>query len=124
MHPNLLYFYYSHDIVPVVLGARQQDYLHMAPPGSYIYAHDFKSPKHLAEYLNFLDKNPKAYNQYFAWKTRGSFIDTKYYCRLCAMLHGLDENPVQKWYHLSKWWTVSNCTNARWDPKQMSQKIV
>ena len=33
------------------------DYKLVAPPNSYIDVHDYKSPEHLAEYLEYLDRN-------------------------------------------------------------------
>ena len=38
--------------------------------GSFIYAAGFDSVKNLADYLNYLDNNDTAYNQYFKWKTK------------------------------------------------------
>lgn len=51
---------------------------------------DFYSPKHLADYLSYLDKNQTAYNSYFKWKKHITF----YYgpsllstvCRMCIHL--------------------------------------
>ncbi len=42
-------------IVPVVMGAGS--YERYFPNGSYINVFDFQSPKHLADYLHFLNKN-------------------------------------------------------------------
>ena len=53
-------------LVPIVYGAK--DVHKTAPPYSYIDVRDFKSPKHLAEYLIYLDKNETAYMSYFDWK--------------------------------------------------------
>ena len=53
-------------MVPVVYGA--DDVHKVAPPHSYIDVRDFKSPKHLAEYLLYLDKNDEEYISYFHWK--------------------------------------------------------
>ena len=53
-------------VVPVVYGAK--DVHKIAPPHSYIDVRDFKSPKHLADYLLYLDKNHTAYMSYFKWK--------------------------------------------------------
>ena len=53
------------NIVPVVYGAG--DYEKVAPPHSYIDALKY-TPQQLAEYLNMLDKNDTAYNEYFWWK--------------------------------------------------------
>nr|CAB3247563.1 alpha-(1,3)-fucosyltransferase 9-like [Phallusia mammillata] len=57
----------SYGTVPVVLGAVKGDYLKIAPPNSFIYAHDFKSPKEIAEYLKYLDRNQTAYVEYLNW---------------------------------------------------------
>ena len=45
------------------------------PPSGYINVLDFKSPKDLADYLLYLDKNTTAYNAYFKWKKHISFFD-------------------------------------------------
>lgn len=50
--------------VPVVWGAKKEDYLAVAPPGSFIYADDFSSMEELAFYLKYLDSNDTAYMQY------------------------------------------------------------
>ena len=55
-------------VVPIVMGARPEDYVAYAPPHSFIHVDDFRSPAHLAEYLHWLDKNDTAYNEYFRWK--------------------------------------------------------
>jgi len=41
-------------------------------PGDHCYINtaDFASPRHLAEYLQHLDSDEKAYADYFTWKTR------------------------------------------------------
>ena len=53
-------------IVPVVMGGA--DYVRAAPPGSYIDARDFKSPKELADRLVELAEDEEQYLQYFWWK--------------------------------------------------------
>ena len=51
LHRTLMY-----PTVPIVMGGA--DYKVVAPPGkSYINVFDFKSPKHLADYLLYLDKH-------------------------------------------------------------------
>ena len=42
--------------MPVVLGGA--NYERFAPPNSYINVADFDSPKHLANYLIYLDQHP------------------------------------------------------------------
>ena len=34
-----------------------------------------------------LDQNDTLYNSYFRWKGTGEMINTKFFCRLCALLH-------------------------------------
>lgn len=100
----------NHDVVPVVFGGA--DYKQYAPPLSYIDALKFKSPKDLAEYLIYLDQNPKEYNKYFDWK-RGystTLLSTQLYvCEFCAQL--LDPAMPHKTYEdLDDWWnTKSEC---------------
>ena len=78
-----------HFIVPVTLGGA--NYSQVAPPHSFINALDFESPRKLAEYLNFLDKNSSEYLKYFQWKS--GYTTSGYgahirpgLCRLCAIL--------------------------------------
>ncbi|KAK2162782.1 hypothetical protein LSH36_91g00008 [Paralvinella palmiformis] len=115
---NALY----NDIVPVVMGAHPDDYAAVAPPGSYIHVDDFESPRHLAEYLHKLDNNDTLYNEYFRWKGSGEFINTKYWCRLCSLVHeaASDRAPLAMWYgNMGRWWNgpgicVHPRTNDRW----------
>ena len=46
----------------------------------------------LAHLLNMwilprLDRDDSLYNSYFQWKGTGEMINTKFFCRLCALLH-------------------------------------
>lgn len=59
--------YYSHTILPIVMGAHPDDYARQAPLKSYIHVDDFESPKELANYLHILDQNDDLYNEYFRW---------------------------------------------------------
>jgi hypothetical protein len=43
------------------------------PKSGFINAADYKSPKELANYLNYLDSNKTAYNSYFKWKKHVKF---------------------------------------------------
>ncbi|XP_063430440.1 glycoprotein 3-alpha-L-fucosyltransferase A-like isoform X2 [Mytilus trossulus] len=103
------------NVLPVVMGAHPDDYKRSAPHHSYIHVEDFQSPKHLAEYLHTLDKNDQLYNQYFKWKGTGSFIDTKFWCRLCAMLNDPNK-PNLIVSELDRWWR-SERTCIRADQK-------
>ncbi|XP_050403914.1 glycoprotein 3-alpha-L-fucosyltransferase A [Patella vulgata] len=103
----------QHDVIPVVMGARKEDYEKVAPPNSFIHVDDFKSPEELAAYLQKLDQNDDLYNQYFKWKGTGNFLNTKFWCRLCALLN--DENRPNINVNLEEWWRSEGvCTKARW----------
>jgi len=54
--------------VPIYMGAPNIDYF--APENSYIDIRKYKDPKELAKYLNYLDKNNTAYEQYLNWKKK------------------------------------------------------
>ena len=58
-------YYTRHSVLPIVMGARPEDYERVAPYNSFIHVEQFKGPKELAEYLLELDKDDKKYNQYF-----------------------------------------------------------
>uniref|UniRef100_A0A6G1SA28 Fucosyltransferase n=1 Tax=Aceria tosichella TaxID=561515 RepID=A0A6G1SA28_9ACAR len=78
----------DHLLIPIVMGARREDYERLAPPGSFIHVDDFGgSMKELASNLKRIGSNNSLYYSYFKWKTMGKFIETKFMCRLCAMLH-------------------------------------
>ncbi|KAK2143840.1 hypothetical protein LSH36_808g00122 [Paralvinella palmiformis] len=78
------------------MGASKDDYKKVAPPGSFIHVDDFTSPQQLAKYLDYLISNNTAYLEYFAWKGTGTFIDTKFWCRMCSLLHGAGHHVT--WY--------------------------
>lgn len=85
------------------MGAHPDDYKRSAPPNSFIHVEDFESPKDLAQYLKKIDKNDDMYNHFFKWKGTGDFIDTKFWCRLCAMLNDLNKpNLVVR--DVGAWW--------------------
>ena len=69
MTDKLAYLYrlllFRHDVLPIVMGARPEDYARDAPAHSYIHVDEFRGPKELAEYLHQLDKDDEKYNEYF-----------------------------------------------------------
>ena len=69
------------------MGARKEDYEKRAPHKSFIHVDDFAGPAELAEYLKKLDNDDELYNSYFKWKGTGEMINTKFFCRMCALLH-------------------------------------
>lgn len=93
------------------MGARPDDYVTAAPPGSYIHVDDFESPRHLGEYLNLLDSNDSLYNEFFRYKLRYRLIKLSqltgaYWCHLCTLLQLNDyTNITRNWYDdYEKWW--------------------
>ena len=64
----LLHLVYRHDLVPIVMGARPQDYKRAAPYKSFIHVDDFDGPQELAEFLKTLEEDDELYNDYFRWK--------------------------------------------------------
>jgi len=42
----------------------------VAIPNSLINAYNYKTPKQLSEYMNYLNQNDTAYLEYFRWKRR------------------------------------------------------
>ena len=103
-------------VVPVVMGARRSDYAAVAPPQSFIHVEDFSSAGELAQYLLRLNASDSEYNAYFAWKdrTRGRFVNTNYWCRLCALAH--DDSRHVSWYEdVDAWWRrAGTCTRDSW----------
>ncbi|KAK9719064.1 Glycosyltransferase family 10 (fucosyltransferase) C-term [Popillia japonica] len=101
------------NILPIVMGARPEDYERSAPEGSYIHVDEFASPAELATYLHRLDKDNDLYNSYFRWKGTGEFINTYFWCRLCAMLHA----PIKPKHYddVNDWWRGPGvCTSRSW----------
>ena len=102
------------NVVPVVMGARKMDYIKAAPPNSFIHVEDFKNERELAKYLKKLDNNDTEYNKYFAWKGKGDFLNTKFWCRLCGLLQ--DDHKPHLWYsNFEEWWmSEGTCRSGRW----------
>lgn len=97
------------------MGAPKVDYEHAAPPNSFIYAEDFETPQHLANYLHRLDRKDDEYNEYFKWKGTGELIDTKFFCRLCSLLHNENMESPKFYKDIEKWWrTPLTCTRDKW----------
>ncbi|KAH3882513.1 hypothetical protein DPMN_006453 [Dreissena polymorpha] len=94
------------------MGASPNDYAHAAPHHSFIHVDDFESPEKLAEYLHTLDTNDYLYNKYFEWKGTGRFINTFFWCRVCALLH--DQSRARHVYDdLDTWWRGPNVCIGR-----------
>ena len=100
-------------MVPVVYGGK--GVRKVAPPRSYIDVRDFKSPKHLAQYLLYLHKHDDEYMSYFKWKenykiTLGDIHSIPVFCQLCEYLF---KNNTRKVYRRFNLWFFkeSQCEN-------------
>lgn len=101
---------FRHDVVPVVMGARREDYTAIAPPESFIHVDDFTGPRELAAYLRRLDADAALYNEYFRWKDDYELMDdTRFLCRLCMMLHLAGDEGVLSWYDDYHRWSKEAC---------------
>ncbi|XP_043474596.1 glycoprotein 3-alpha-L-fucosyltransferase A [Leptopilina heterotoma] len=110
----------GHNVLPIVMGAHPRDYAKSAPYRSYIHVDEFKSPKELAEYLHRLDNDDELYNSYFKWKGTGEFINTYFWCRVCAMLH--DTRAPKYYKDLNEWWRGDNvCVVNSWRENDTSE---
>ncbi|XP_078513100.1 alpha-(1,3)-fucosyltransferase 4 [Lissotriton helveticus] len=83
--------------VPVVLGPSRANYERFIPANSFIHVDDFSSPRKLAAYLRFLDRNGPLYRKYFAWKKRYTSYVTRFwdeqYCSVCRALRAAGDQP-------------------------------
>ncbi|XP_031553136.1 glycoprotein 3-alpha-L-fucosyltransferase A-like [Actinia tenebrosa] len=108
---------FINNMVPIVLGSNYDE--KVAIPGSFINALDFPSIKALASYIQFLDKNDTAYNEYFKWKSKYTFDESfSSDCQLCAMLHN-DSLPVKIYKNLDIFWGRSTCNQRAEDIKRL-----
>ena len=85
------------------MGAHPTDYARSAPYRSYIHVDEFESPRELAQYLHRLDNDDELYNSYFKWKGTGEFINTYFWCRVCAMLHD-EQRSIKHYKDVNEWW--------------------
>ena len=125
----------NYDIVPVVLGLG--DYSKYVPKSGYINVLDYKSPKELADYLIYLDKNPSEYNKYFAWRKHISYHRERWssthfpsakhtttfhsFCEMCIKLNmethfGVHDGRVNRLEELND--VEANCKHMRMDKRR------
>ena len=102
-------------VVPIAMGASMEEYAAIAPPNSFLHVDQFGSPADLAEYLKVLDRDDNLYNDFFRWQTQGEWVRTRFFCRVCSMLHYHQEQGPSKrleggWGH---WWQGEGVCGAR-----------
>ncbi|XP_068619657.1 glycoprotein 3-alpha-L-fucosyltransferase A [Battus philenor] len=105
----------QHNVLPIVMGARPVEYAAVAPHNSYIHVEEFAGPEELATYLHRLDEDDTLYNSYFKWKGTGEFINTYFFCRVCAMVHAGGRRQRSAHYSdVQAWWREAACTRGDW----------
>jgi len=90
----------NYDMVPVVYGGA--NYSAISPPGSFIDTQDFQSPKALATYLTYLDKNPEEYAKYLSWKESYRILPSDGWCSLCTKLKY--DTGIKSYSNIWEWW--------------------
>ena len=125
--------------MPVVRGAKDQQYKRETKHYSYINTLNYESPQSLAYYLNYLDRNETAYLEYFSWKIdlyRKIKLNLKSkkkfkkmwnsspdyhlrqpFCTMCSLLHNESylKSSNNKQWKLSEWFSIkTNC----WDSEE------
>ncbi|KAF9813825.1 hypothetical protein SFRURICE_007980 [Spodoptera frugiperda] len=113
----------QHNVLPIVMGARASEYAALAPHNSYVHVEEFASPEELAAYLRRLDEDDNLYNSYFKWKGTGEFINTYFFCRVCAMVHANERRQRSAHYSdVQAWWRDGACTRAEWRAAGAAQR--
>ncbi len=91
---------------PVPIVSRTSDYDGKVPGNSFIAVDDFISMESLANYLKFLDRNPKAYMSHHEWRKWYSIGNFDCFgqclCALCERLHR--DMPAKSLKNLTRWW--------------------
>ncbi|NPA71212.1 MAG: hypothetical protein GXO35_00155 [Gammaproteobacteria bacterium] len=115
-------------MIPVVLGGG--DYKRLLPPTSYIDVRDFNSPRHLADFMIYLQSNTSAYLEYFAWKAKASHYIERFerlapshgktgaFCRLCQILHDRTYK-YKKDFNLERYWSAERWCVSGWKEKKV-----
>ncbi|XP_077504305.1 alpha-(1,3)-fucosyltransferase C-like [Amblyomma americanum] len=115
-----LYMALLYDIIPVTFGGAE--YETMAPPGSYIDALKFRTPKDLADYLKKVAGDFELYKSYFRWKGKYNVEPWAYYtfCKLCAKLHSNSFRERSVYPNILRWWNeTSYCRAWNRETKQL-----
>ncbi|KAK8781517.1 hypothetical protein V5799_017140 [Amblyomma americanum] len=104
----------QNEIVPVVFG----NYSDLAPPGSYINALDFASPKHVATYLKAVAADPSRYQKYFAWRNTHGIVPSGItdHCALCKALYEARPENRKVYKNIVRWWHGNGSLCTSWKP--------
>ena len=101
----------THQLVPVAMNKANLSNDHVAPPGSYINALEFRNAKELADYMITVSSNSTLYNSFFKWHSRYNvhFVTrNELFCEACHRLYtDTDTNIYNDFF--SWYGTETNC---------------
>ena len=121
--------YLEHGLVPIVLGGANYSDPKLAIPNSFIDASKFKSVKELALYIDYLEKNDTAYNEYFAWKQKYKIwhppvgdwpFESYIMCELCKKLFA--NEPPKVYRKLSDFWNIG--TDCQMPEDELTERFI
>lgn len=100
----------KHRLVPIVMGADEKDYEHIAPKHSFIHVNQYPTAKDLANYLEYLMANPEKYLEYFQWREHtdvqvpnpGRWMSLL--CPLCQMAENVRRSSGAPRMNFSSWY--------------------
>lgn len=94
---------YERRLIPIVMGGANYSKSRIAFHKSVINVQHFESVELLAEYINYLDRNDTAYNEYFNWTYEYTVEGREPMCVACKALW--EKNPEErKLLELSTFW--------------------
>ncbi|XP_015259032.1 PREDICTED: alpha-(1,3)-fucosyltransferase 7-like [Cyprinodon variegatus] len=94
--------------IPVVLGPSRSTYEAVAPPHSFIHVADFKDAAELADHLNHVAADKRAYEEYLRWhQTHRIETCTDWRERLCQICQKYPNLPSRKVYQDLEGWVNS-----------------
>ncbi|XP_065068479.1 4-galactosyl-N-acetylglucosaminide 3-alpha-L-fucosyltransferase FUT6-like [Rhopilema esculentum] len=94
-------------LVPVVIGYGDYYNEKLAVPGSFVDVQKFESLQKLASYLDYLDKNDTAYNEYHKWRYNYKLKNHHCMCEFCKAAQELKLPP--KTIDLEEFWGKKTC---------------
>ena len=112
-------------VVPIVLGAKREQYKRIAVPNSYIHVDDYSTVEELAKELHRLNKNDSEYVKYLQWTqlydVGGDYspmVQYDFYSTLCLLghyvrLHGMKGNVEERSYLLKRIRYIFDMRNIR-----------
>uniref|UniRef100_A0A7E4VR68 Fucosyltransferase n=1 Tax=Panagrellus redivivus TaxID=6233 RepID=A0A7E4VR68_PANRE len=112
------YFRMRKLIVPIVFDRRVFRGIHTNLINYTIFASDYESPKHLANYLKYLIAHPKEYQKYFEWtkiykKSPQQYFPPSVWCQMCKVAHQVQDGSYQKKpFNIYNWWGSKMCYGA------------